>query len=312
MSFASETKNELARIIPEKKCCMLAQIMGFIRVNGSIILVGFGKFNIVVKTENPAVARNFKTLIKEYFDVDTKLIVEENAGIRKTNLYSITIDENKSKQILREIGVLMVKEGNDYITDGLYFDVMKKKCCKKSCVRGLLMGSGTVIDPAKQYRFEIISKTEQKANDIKRLLNTFYDIDAKVSYRNDSYVVYVTGAQSVSDLLALTGANNAMFELENVRITKDLHNKVNRINNCDQANINKSLDASARYIDAIKKIDSIIGIHLLPEKLREVAELRINNPDVSLTELGKLLKAPIQKAGVAKRLKKIVDIADNL
>ena len=110
MSFAAETKNELARIEPEKKCCMLAEIAGFLRVSGSLRLAGGGKFKIVITTENPAVARHYKKLIKEYFQVDTELEVEDAPPPKKGRIYMLAISpEMRSEQILRETGILMVR-----------------------------------------------------------------------------------------------------------------------------------------------------------------------------------------------------------
>ena len=162
MSFASETKNELARIEPEKKCCMLAEISGFLRVAGSIGLVGFGRFKIIITTENPAVARHYKKLIQDYFGIETKLEIGEGKAVGKSRgskkfSYSITIDaDNLSEQILRETGILLIREGNNYISDGIYSGIVRTKCCKKAYLRGVFMGAGTMSDPEKGYDLEFV------------------------------------------------------------------------------------------------------------------------------------------------------------
>ena len=136
MSFSSETKNELARIMPEKKCCMLAEIAGFIRFAGSIHLAGGGKFRIVMTTSNPAVARHYKTLIKTYFSVDTTVGMGQESSPKKGHSYMLSIGpENLSEQILRETGILMVKEGMNFISDGIYDGLVRTKCCRKSYLR---------------------------------------------------------------------------------------------------------------------------------------------------------------------------------
>ena len=145
MSFASDTKNELAHVQPEKKCCMLAEISGFLRVAGSIGLAGFGKFKIIVTTQNPAVARHYKKLLQDYFGIETKLEIGEGKTIGKAQAgqkyaYSLTIDaDNRSEQILRETGILLVREGNNYISDGIYSGIIGSKCCKKAYLRGVFM-----------------------------------------------------------------------------------------------------------------------------------------------------------------------------
>ena len=120
MSFSTETKNELSRVYPPKKCCQLAEIAGFLRVSGSIRLAGGGKFRIVITTDNPAVARHYKKLIKDYFQVDTEMELGEGINLKKGRIYMLTIGpEMRSEQILRETGILLVREGNNYISDGI-------------------------------------------------------------------------------------------------------------------------------------------------------------------------------------------------
>ncbi len=310
MSFASETRNELARLQPEKKCCMLAEIAGFIRVCGSIGLVGGGKFKIVTTTENPAIARHFKTLIKQYFNVDASLEVGQGNTLKKGKYYIITIGpEELSELILRETGILMIREGMNFISDGIYSGLIRKKCCKKAYLRGLFLGAGIVSNPEKGYHFEIICTTDVLANDVRKLLNSFVDIHAKKVARKKEYVVYIKESEQIVDILAIMGAANQLFKYEDVIIRKEIRNQANRINNCDQANIDKSVAAAERHIANIKKIDEAIGIENMPEKLREVAILRLEHPDVSLVELGEMLDPPLKKSGINKRLMRIGEMA---
>ena len=136
MSFASENKNELSRIIAEKKCCQLADIAGFMRIGGSIGLAGMGRFKISMSTPNLAVVRHYKQLIKEYFSVDVSIEMGQGSGIEKNNLYTITLGpEENSEQILREVGILMVREGMNSISDEIYDGIIRTKCCRKSFLR---------------------------------------------------------------------------------------------------------------------------------------------------------------------------------
>lgn len=313
MSFASETRNELSHLEPDKNCCMLAEIAGIIKVCGSIRLAGGGKFKIVTTTENPAVARHFKILLKQYFNVDATLEIGQGNTLKKGKYYIITLGpEQLSEQILRETGILMIREGMNFISDGIYPDLVRRKCCKKSYLRGLFLGAGIVTNPEKEYHFEIVCGTELLANDVKKLLNSFVGITAKTVARKKEFVVYVKESEQIVDLLAIMGAANQLFAYENVRITKEIRNRANRINNCDQANIDKAVAAAERHIANIKKIDEHIGLENIPEKLRVVAKLRMERPDVSLVELGELLDPPMKKSGVNKRLMKIAEIAKNI
>ena len=224
MSFASETKNELARIEPEKKCCMLAEISGFLRVAGSIGLVGFGKFKIIITTDNPAVARHYKKLIQDYFGIETKLEIGEGKAVGKNRSsrkfsYSITIDaDNRSEQILRETGILLVREGNNYISDGIYSGIVRTKCCKKAYLRGVFMGAGTMSDPEKGYDLEFVLETATMAADLKKLINSFVDLSCKVTERRGKHVVYMKKADYISDMLAIMGASSQVFSMEETRI----------------------------------------------------------------------------------------------
>ena len=318
MSFASETKNELARIEPEKKCCMLAEISGFLRVAGSIGLAGFGKFKIIITTDNPAVARHYKKLIQDYFGIETKLEIGEGKAVGRSRgskkfSYSITIDaDNRSEQILREAGILLVREGNNYISDGIYSGIVRTKCCKKAYLRGVFMGAGTMSDPEKGYDIEFVLESATMAADLRKLINSFVDLSCKVTERRGKYVVYMKKADYISDMLAIMGASSQVFSMEETRIKKEMVGSARRMSNCDSANMDRSIEASMKHIEAIKKIQETKGLASLPETLREAAELRLDHPDISIAALGELCDPPMKKAGINKRLMRIQEIASKL
>ena len=318
MSFASETKNELARIEPEKKCCQLAEISGFLRVAGSLRLAGGGKFRIVITTENPAIARHYKKLIREYFGIETRLEIGEGTAVGKSRssrhyAYSITIDpENLSEQILRETGILLIKEGNNYISDGIYSGIIKTKCCRKAYLRGIFIGAGTISDPEKGYHLEFSLASRNLANDLKRMINTFDDLSARVVERKGRWIVYMKNSQYISDTLALMGASTQMLKFENTRIRKGLMNQTMRIMNCDTANTDRTLDASQKQGEAIRKLMEAGLYEKLSPKLAEVADLRLRYPEASLTQLGEMLDPPLKKSGVNNRLKRLVEMAEKI
>ena len=318
MSFASETKNELARIEPEKKCCMLAEISGFLRVAGSIGLAGLGKFRIKITTENAAVARHYKKLLQDYFGIETKLEISEGktvakAGSGKKHAYSITIDaDNLSEQILRETGMLLIKEGTNYFSDGIYSGIVRTKCCKKAYLRGVFMGAGTMSDPEKGYDLEFVLNSEVMAADLKKLINSFVDLSCKTTKRGKHYVVYMKKADYISDTLAIMGASSQVFSMEETRIKKAMINSAKRSVNCDNANTDRIIEASMKQVETIKKIDEAIGLAALPDKLRQAAQLRLENPDISIAALGELCDPPLKKSGINNRMRRIEEIADKL
>lgn len=313
MSFSVDTKNELARLEHDKKCCMLAEIAGFIRMCGSIRLAGGGKFTIVMTTENPAVARHFKKLIKEYFEVDARLEIGQGSTLKKGHSYLITIGpEELSEQILRETGILMVKEGMNYISDGIYEGLIRTKCCRKAYLRGIFLGAGTISDPEKGYHIEFICTTQTLSNDVRKLINSFVGLHAKQVQRKKSYVVYVKESEQIADILNIFKAHGQLLKFEETRIIKEMRNKTNRINNCDNANLDKALNASQKQLEAIRIIEKTKGLDFLNEKLREIAVLRRENPEATLQELADITEPPLKKSGVNHRLKKIEEIASKL
>lgn len=316
MSFSSQTKGELARVVTTKKCCMLAEITGFLRVAGSLRLVGGGKFTIVASTENPAIARHYKTLIREYFGSNAGIEVGNSqvpGKARGSYRYSLVIrPDEKSLQILRETGMILIKEGNDFLSDGIYQPIIRNKCCKKAYLRGLFLGVGTMSDPRKSYHLEFVLNSSQVAQDLKRLIGSFVDLSAGLIERGEEHVVYMKRAEYISDMLGIMGANEAMLEFENIRIGRGLRREVNRISNCDNANVDRTLSAAEQQIKYIELIDAKLGLDNLDPVLRETAQLRLELPGASLTDIGEALRPPIKKPGVSKRFAKLKEIAESL
>ncbi len=310
MSFATETKKELTSKHPDKTCCKLAEIAGFIRVSGSIRLKGNGSFVIVLTTERPDIAGYYIKAIQDYFGIRTSLEVKTGSGIKKNRQCKVTIDpDNKSDQILREIGILQVKGGYNTLTDGIFDSIIRKKCCKKAFLRGMFMGAGSINDPSKGYHLEIVCNRERLAKDLKRMINTFDDLSVKISKRKDKYVVYMTNFNYIADTLALIGAHGQLFKLEDRKIQNEVKSRATRMVNCDNANIDRAANASDKQIEAIKKVDKLYGIDKLPPQLKELAELRLLNPDANMTQLGEMMSPALGKSGVYKRMNKIIKMA---
>jgi DNA-binding protein WhiA len=311
MSFSLDAKNELARIEPEKRCCQLAEIAGFIRVGGTVGLAGGGRLALTLATENPAVARHYKKLLREYFGTRANLFVGGNASFRKKRrLYELCMDESAdAEHILRETGILLTREGYSCIDEGICDGFLKTKCCRKAYLRGVFLGAGTLSDPEKGYHLEIVCGSEALAADVKRLFNSFTDIRAKTALRKGRFVVYLKQSGQIADILNILGAHDRLFNFENVRIVKELRNRTNRISNCDNANLDKSLRAAEEQTGAILKLRDGAGLDALPDKLRVAAVLRLANPEASLSELGEMMDPPIKKSSVCRRLKAIEEIA---
>ena len=179
------------------------------------------------------------------------------------------------------------------------------------CIREAFIKSGSMNDPNKKYHLEIMFKSKKKAEEMQTLLNNF-DIHARVIKREKDYMLYLKEGEEISNFLALIGANSSVIKFEEVRVLKETRNDINRLVNCETANLNKTINAAVKQIEDIKLIKKKHKFSSLPENLQEIAELRIANPDVSLVELGKMLSEPIGKSGVNHRLKRISEIAEEL
>mgnify|MGYP004609236725 FL=1 len=178
-------------------------------------------------------------------------------------------------------------------------------------IREAFIKSGSVNDPNKKYHLQIMFKEKAKAEEMQTLLNNF-NIHAKIIKKEKDYMLYLKDGEEISEFLALVGANKSVIKFEEIRVIKEKRNDINRLVNCETANLNKTINASVKQIEDIKKIKKAGKFNELPETLKEIAEVRINNPEMSLIELGKLLDKPIGKSGVNHRLKKLSQISEEL
>jgi DNA-binding protein WhiA len=311
MSFAADVKKELTQGQPDKKCCMLAEIAGFLRFAGSIVISG-GRIGLKITTENPAVARALITMIKRYFGSKTALSIGETAPLSRGRLYELIITpEMNAEQILREAGILVVREGSNSLAEGLDPELMKRRCCRKAMLRGIFMAAGSINDPEKDYHLEIVCGSEALARDVKKLINSF-GLRSKYLERKKRYVVYIKECEQIIDFLNILGAHGQLFRFEDVRITKELRNKTNRISNCDSANFERTVNASQRQLADIRAIRSSGGLEALPLKLRQTALMRLEHPEVSLAELAEMFEPPLKKSGINHRFLRLSQIAAEL
>ncbi|HZJ76931.1 MAG TPA: DNA-binding protein WhiA [Oscillospiraceae bacterium] len=313
MSFSSRTKDELARIYPKNSCCRLAELAALIRMTGTLQLTNGGrKLNIKLTTENAAVARKLFKFFKTLFNIHVEVMIKKNLRLRKSNHYlMIVTNEMDSNTVLQRVGILKKNSDSFDIYRGTPIELLEKRCCKRAYLRGAFLGGGSVSDPEKTYHLEFVNHSLIHSESLRDLINSF-GLKSKIIKRKGNYVVYLKEGDQVVDLLNIIGAHSALLSLENIRIYKQMRNDVNRIVNCETANLGKIVNASIRQIENIKYIEGTVGLGRLPLNLREIAQLRLKNRDASLKELGKMLNPPIGKSGVNHRLRKIEEIANNL
>ncbi|MFA9423830.1 MAG: DNA-binding protein WhiA [Sedimentibacter sp.] len=311
MTFSSKIKDELSRTEINDIQTAKAEISALVRTMGYISLKGFNNMGIEFSTENAAVARRIFKLLKIAYDISTQVSVEKSNRLKKHNNYIIKIDDKLAKDFLLNT---RIAKGDFSIMTFDYSvpdDLIKNDLSKRAYIKGSFMGCGSISDPEKSYHAEFVSSKEEQSTGICKLLEK-YGIVGKTIYRKNYYVTYIKESEQISDLLALMGAHKSLLDFENVRAIKETRNQINRVINCETANLDKIVDTSMRQINSIKILKKHKAIDKLPDHLRELAYLRMKRKDASLKELGQMLNPPLGKSGVNHRLRKIEEIAKEL
>ncbi|MCF6515697.1 DNA-binding protein WhiA [Lactobacillus sp. S2-2] len=306
MSYASDVKKELTNLEVHRKNAK-AELMALIRMNGTLAIINH-KFVLDVQSENPAIARRLYQLLLDFYHVEGKLIVRKKMKLKKNNLYVVRLSENV-QEILDDLNIL---DGTQ-IVERVPIELLNDDYQIRSYLRGAFLAGGSVNNPeTSRYHLEIYSLYEDHNEMINEMINE-YGLNAKTTQRRSGYITYLKEAEKIADFLKLIGATNAMLKFEDIRIVRDMRNSVNRLVNCETANMNKVANAATRQIENIKYISEKVGLEQLPDKLQEVAEIRIKNKEISLKELGECLpNGAISKSGINHRLRKINEYADKL
>ena len=312
MSFSSKVKEELSKECNSPRHCCIAETAAIISMCGKVIFDEKDHVRIEIHTEIVTVARKYFTLLKKTFNINTDISIRHSSSLNKNRSYVLSVNDDETARkilmtcrLMKPFGVI---EEDFSISDSL---IIQRECCKRAFIRGAFLAAGSVSDPVKTYHFEIVCLSEAKAKQLQMIMETF-NINARVIKRRKYFVVYVKDSSQVVDLLNIMGAYNALMDMENVRIVKDMRNNVNRKVNCETANINKTVSAAVKQIEDIRFIQMSSAFDELPESLQEMAELRVRYPEATLAELGQLLDTPVGKSGVNHRLKKISLFADEL
>ncbi|WP_139993998.1 DNA-binding protein WhiA [Paenibacillus paridis] len=306
MSFAAQTKKELT-LIEADSCCEIAELSALIRMNGSVS-VSSRKVVLDISTENAAIARRIYSLLKKHYEVHVELLVRKKMRLKKNNVYIVRIPAGV-QEILSELKI--VSEGFMFNL-GIDKEIIRKPCCKRSYLRGAFLAGGSVNNPeGSSYHLEISSMYQEHCESLVDLANKF-DLNARCIERKKGFIFYIKEGEKIIELLNIIGAHQALFKFEDVRIMRDMRNSVNRIVNCETANLNKTIGAAFRQIENIKLLQREVGLDSLPDKLKEVAEIRLQHPDMNLTEVGEMLKGKVSKSGVNHRLRKIDELAEKI
>lgn len=310
MSYSAEVKNELVRLEPQDVAEQVAQLAGLVRMDGTI-LIGSGKrLSLELISENAAVARQAYSWLTELFKVEARIEIQRRTRLKKNIRYVVRLPHQmRLRTVLNTLG-MMNEEGLLFRSD-IAPEFTAQDHLRRAYLRGAFLGSGSMTDPQRSYHLELVTQSEEFANQLTELTEG-YGISLRMSYRKENCVVYLKEGEQISDFLALIGAHEAVMDLENVRVSKEVRNQVNRLVNCETANMNKAIDAAMRQVQSILLIKEVQGLDKLPPSLQQVAELRLSAPEASLKELGEMADPPVGKSGINHRMRRLEEIAKEL
>ncbi|WP_179396238.1 DNA-binding protein WhiA [Lacticaseibacillus absianus] len=305
-SFASLVKKELTQLEVHPEHAK-AELSALIRMNGSLGIQNH-QFVLNVQTENPAIARRIYSLIRQVYHHEANLIVRRKMKLKKNNQYVVRLTTGVNA-LLEDLAILDAETMS--IDTAVAPSILNEEQRERSYLRGAFLAGGSVNNPeTSRYHLEIYSLYHDHNDGILKMMNDF-GLNARTVERRSGYIVYLKEAEKIADFLQVIGATNAMLKFEDVRIVRDMRNSVNRLVNCETANLNKTIDAAQRQIENIHYLNDHGILETMPEKLREIALLRLGHPDVSLKELGEMVPSgAISKSGINHRLRKLNQIAE--
>lgn len=295
MSFSSDVKSEISKTENLSSCCLHAQVYGL------VLFAHFSKYNFSITTENSDVFELYLSYLRSYCGVEP---VISDSGTKKLTAY---LKNDKEKEKAFEKFGHSLKEPTLRINRANISD----ECCSGAFLRGVFLACGTVTAPERGYHLEFVVPYKKLCTDLIKFLDEL-GLNPKYIVRKGNHIIYFKDSESIEDILAIIGAQDASLYVMGIKIEKDVKNKVNRKLNFEMSNISKTVDAANIQVEAIEYIESKSGISSLPDNLQKIAYIRLENPESSLSELGKLLDEPISRSGINHRLNRIVKIAENL
>lgn len=306
MSFTTTIKEEISRI-DNTRSESISELSGFLRNNGSCT-----DTTIDLLTENATVAKRIYKLIKDIYDVTCEIENRKSVNFSKNNLYLIMIND-KVDFILKDLSVIddygnILEEPSNYIL-GSEEEI-------RAYLRGAFLSKGSINDPkTARYHLEFLIEEKKEANIISKLLNEF-DLNSKVLSREKGYMVYIKEAEKIGDFLRIIQASQAILYYEDIRIYRDHKNMTNRLNNMEQANMDKVVETATKQIEDIEYLKESIGLDLLDDKTKEAIEYRLKYPESSLLELSEIISyetgKPITKSGLNHRFRKIRELVNKM
>ena len=311
-SFSSTVKEELIRLPAGRACCMLSEISALTQTSGHLSFRGGGWISASYRMDNAGTARRLFQLLKKRLNISPSLhfIQTRQLGGRRTCV--LTLGPQDTRTLLNALHMAETDEnGQIHLKHTVPRHPLTRQCCGRAFLRGAFLGAGTMTNPDRGYHLEWKADDASLARTLEKLLDK-NGLPFRSYMRRGQQVVYLKEAQQISDMLAMMGAGNSKMEMENARIRRQLRAAAVRAANCDEHNSEKMLDAGLAQAEAIRRISLKQGLFTLPPALREIARLRVENPDMSLQQLAEMLDPPVSKSGANHRMRRLMEIADRL
>lgn len=314
MSFSSKVKEELAGHVSKARHCRMAELAAIL---GGCARIRLTPPSIEVQSESSAVVKKVFTLLQKTFNINANVSLRRGRKGSKVKLYTLCLQEpDKVRRILRDIGFIREANGVLQYKNIATDEMLQRSCCLKAYIRGAFLAGGSINDPQKNYHIEILNQDMEHAEVLQRSLREF-GIESRILDRTRPsnrtvYVLYLKDGEQIIDVLSVMKAHISLMELENVRIVKEVRNNINRQVNCETANLNKTISAAVKQVNDIRYLMEKGALNSLPPELVAMAEVRLENEDLSLKDLGQLLDPPVSKSGVNHRLRKLSQAAEEL
>ena len=308
-SFASQVKNELVHVYGSQICCETAEMVALLRMGATISFNSKHDFGLNFTTENAAVARKILSLIKQHEkQIHTEVTVRRSKRLRKHNNYSVRVRPSpQASQMLKQMGFLTPISLLDAKYDR---NILKTSCCKIAYLRGAFLGGGSVNRPEGEYHLEFVANNYNFAKLILDLCHELY-LPAGMTDRKGVYVTYLKESEAILEFMGLIGVNEDLLqEFESARNLKEIRNQVNRLVNCETANLQRTINAAMKQIENINIIKEHEKYDSLPKIVKQTAKLRLDNPEASLTELAQILHC--SRSAINHRMRKLETLAENL
>ena len=312
-SFATEVKNEMARKSYGRSCCRRAELAALLRMGAALAFGLHRAYGLTFTTENAAVARKVLQLLKkEGGGLTTEITVSRSRRLKKNNTYTVRVlPEPRVAELLASLGFIRREGGSPEAEESLNMEsdsaLLRKSCCRAAYLRGAFQGGGSVNRPEAAYHLELATGNYAFAQLLHSLLRRM-GLPAGLTDRKDMYVIYLKEGDAIIDFLALCEAEQAVEAMEVARNVKEVREQVNRLVNCETANLQKTVDAAGRQLELIQRLSAEGRLDELSPKLRAAALARLARPEASLSELAEELG--ISKSGMNHRLRKLREFAE--